>query len=385
MALFWHKHFATSYSKIAGVYGGADATRLLAAKPGEDPSGVVGQIELFREHAVGNFRDLLVGVARDPAMLVWLDGRLNVRNRPQENFARELMELFTMGVGTFQETDVYAGARVFTGWNLARPNNGYAFSYVSGQHDTDAKEFSFPIYANGNRVIAARPAAQGMQDGIDLIDAVVRHPATGPRLARKLYDFFMNETDVPDQVLLQDVSRIYYESGYELKPMLRRLLTSVQFHDDRNFYKRFAWPAEFVVRSLKEVGWNGFSLANALTPLVNMGQQLFEPPDVNGWELGRGWFSTGGMLARLIFAAQLASNQKFNLRDLARPVAKTPEGLLSFVLDRLTPDAYAPPAYDALLDYTRAGITWTGSDDQLATKTSGLVHLVVGSGDYQVV
>ena len=107
--------------------------------------------------------------------------------------------------------------------------------------------------------------------------------------------------------------------------MVRRLLLSAQFHDERNYYKRYSWPVEFVVRALKEVGWNGFSLANALTPLVNMGQQLFEPPDVNGWELGRGWFSTGGMLARMNFAAQLASNQKFNLRDLARPVAKTPE------------------------------------------------------------
>ena len=137
--------------------------------------------------------------------------------------------------------------------------------------------------------------------------------------------------------------------------MVRRLLTSAQFHDDRNFYKRYSWPAEFVVRSLKEVGWNGFSLANTLTPLVNMGQQLFEPPDVNGWELGRGWFSTGGMLARMNFAAQLALNQKFNLRDRARPVAKTPESLLSFVLDRLTPNEFAPTAYNALLDYTRAG------------------------------
>ena len=287
MALFWHNHFATAYSKVAGAFGAAEATRLFAAKPTEDPNAVVGQLELFRKYAVGNFRDLLVEVAKDPAMLVWLDGRLNVRGRPQENFARELMELFTMGVGTFQETDVYAGARVFTGWNLARPNNNYyAFAYNAGQHDTDAKEFSFPVYQNGSKTIAARSAAQGMQDGIDLIDAVVRHPATGPRLARKLYGFFMNEADEPDAALLQDMSRIYYDSGFEIKPMLFRLMISAQFHDERNWYKRYAWPVEFVGRSLKEVGWNGFSLSNALTPLVNMGQQLFEPPDVNGWDLG---------------------------------------------------------------------------------------------------
>ena len=123
----------------------------MAAKPSEDPNKVKGQIELLRENALGNFRDLLVAVAKDTAMLVWLDGRTNVRNRPQENFARELMELFTMGVGTFAEEDVYAGARVFTGWNLTRPSNAYyTFNYVAGQHDTTAKEFTFPIYPDGN-------------------------------------------------------------------------------------------------------------------------------------------------------------------------------------------------------------------------------------------
>ena len=386
MTLFWHNHFATAWSKINGTFGSAEANRMMAAKPGEDPQGVIGQIELLRQHSLGNFRDLLVAIAKDPAMLVWLDGRTNVRGRPQENFARELMELFTMGVGTFTENDVYAGARVFTGWNLSRPSNAYyAFNYVAGQHDVDAKEFSFPIFANGGRVIPARASSQGMQDGEDLITAVARHPATGPRLATKLYQFFVNEVDTPDAGLINEISQIYYSSDFEIAPMVRRLLTSPQFHDQRNWYKRYSWPVEFVARSLKEVGMNGFSLSNALTPLVNMGQQIFEPPDVNGWELGRGWFSTGGMLARMNFAAQLATNQKFNLRDVARAQGKTPEALLSFVLERLTPPELASSSYNALLDYARAGITWNGSDDQLATKTSGLVHLVVGSGDYQLV
>jgi uncharacterized protein (DUF1800 family) len=386
MTLFWHNHFATAYSKVSGTFGALEGARMMAAKPGEDPNGVVGQLETIRRFALGNFRDLLVEMAKDPAMLVWLDGRTNVRGRPQENFARELMELFTMGVGTFEETDVYAGARVFTGWNLSRPNNAYyAFSYIAANHDTDPKTFSFAIYPSGSRTITARAASSGMQDGLDLIDAVARHPATGPRLARKMYQFFINEVDPPDQALVDEVSRIYYSSNYEIKPMVRRLLTSPQFHDERNRYKRYSWPVEFVARALKEVGFNGFSVSNALTPLLNMGQQLYEPPDVNGWELGRGWFSTGGMLARMNFAAQLATNQKFNLRDLARPVGKTPEALLSFVLERLTPAEFAPSSYNALLDYARAGIAWTGSDDQIATKTAGLVHLVIGSGDYQLV
>src|SRR3954469_23114016 len=121
MALFWHNHFATGYSKIAGLVGAAEAARYMASKASEDPAQVRGQLELFRQYALGNFKDLLVTVAQDTAMLFWLDGYTNTRQRPQENFGREIMELFTMGVGHYTETDVYAAARVFSGWNLSRP------------------------------------------------------------------------------------------------------------------------------------------------------------------------------------------------------------------------------------------------------------------------
>jgi uncharacterized protein (DUF1800 family) len=385
MTLFWHNHFATAFSKISGTFGAIDGTRIMASKPSEDPTGLKGQLELFREFALGNFRDLLLAVAKDVAMLIWLDGRTNFRNRPQENFARELMELFTMGVGTFPESDVLAGARVFTGWNLARANGNYAFFYDQRQHDTGAKEFSFPIFPDGSRRIPARSEAQGMQDGVDLINAVARHPATGPRLARKLYAFFVSETSPPPDALIRDLANTYYQSNFEMKPMLRKLLLSAEFSELGNRYSRYSWPVEFVVRSIKEVGWVGFSVNDTLTPLANMGQQLFEPPDVAGWDLGPGWFSSGAMLARMNFAAQLATNQKFNLRDAARGSGKTPESLVSFVMDQLTPPELASGSYRALMDYTRAGAAWTGSDAQLATKASGLVHLIIGSGDYQLV
>ncbi len=389
MALFWHNHFATAYSKIAAAAGSVATTRMLAAKPFEDASGVRGQLELLRYHALGNFRTLLVETARDPAMLFWLDGRTNIRTRPQENYARELMELFTMGVGFFQEADVYAGARVFTGWNVQRHGAGdtlyFTFLYNAAQHDTGPKEFSFPIYRDGGRRIPARSAADGMQDGFDLIDAVARHPETGRRLARKLYAFFVNEVSSPDEDLIEALASEYYASGFEMKPMLRRLFTSRRFRQPENHHARYSWPVEFVVRALKEVGWTGFSASEALTPLSNMGQQLFEPPDVNGWELGRGWFSTGAMLARMNFAAQLATNQKFNLRDGARADGRTPESLLSAFLDRLTPAPLDAGVSRALLDYLRAGGAWSGSDAQLLAKVPGLVHLLVGSGEYQLV
>ena len=391
MTLFWHNHFATAQSKVVQAFGGEEGTRYMAAKPSEDPARVKGQIELFREHALGNFRDLLLAVAKDVAMVVWLDGRTNVRGRPQENFARELLELFTMGVDTFPETDVYAGARVFTGWNLARvtantPLPYWQFSYIPNNHDVDAKEFSFPIYADGGRRIPARSSANGIEDGVDLINAAARHPATGPRLARKLYRFFISEVGPIDEGLVAELAQTYYASNFEMKPVMRRLLRSTQFTSSTNRFSRYSWPVEFVARSLKEVGWSGFSLNDALTPLSNMGQQLFEPPDVAGWELGPGWFSSGSMLTRMNFAAQLASNQRFNLRDATRGQAASPEDLVAFLLDRLPAHAFTGDAQRALQDYARAGVsTWSGSDAQRLTKAAGIVHLIVGSANYQLV
>src|SRR5262245_8167651 len=152
MTLFWHNHFATAYTKVAGLTNAAEGARYMAAKPSEDPGGVRGQLEMLRDNALGNFRDILVNIAKDTAMLYWLDGYTNTRAKPQENFAREIMELFTVGVGNYTEQDVYAGARVFSGWNLARPGaagNGtqhYEFVYNAAQHDTASKTFSFAIY-----------------------------------------------------------------------------------------------------------------------------------------------------------------------------------------------------------------------------------------------
>ena len=385
MTLFWHNHFATAFSKVAGTLGNADGTRAMAAKASESGAASPGQIELFRQHAVGNFRTLMTAVAKDVAMLVWLDGRTNVKARPQENFARELMELFTMGVGHYTEADVVTGARVFTGWNMIRQGGVNAFFYNAAQHDTTAKEFTFPIYPNGSRVIPARSAAAGMQDGQDLIDAAVRHPATGPRLARKMYAFFVNEVDAPDENLIAGMAADFYRGGFEIKPMLIRLFTSPQFVNPENRFKRYSWPAEFVARAIKEMGWSGFSVNSAINPMVTMGQQLFEPPDVAGWELGPAWFTSGAMLARMNFAAQLATNQKFELRNAARQEARTPEGLVSWAVDRMTAASFPSDSYNALLDYARAGGSWTGSDNQLATKASGLAHLIVGSGEYQLV
>jgi uncharacterized protein (DUF1800 family) len=392
MALFWHNHFATAYSKLAGTVGAVQGTKMMALKSGELP-GPQGQLELFRQHALGNFRTLLIEVAKDPAMVVWLDGRTNIRAKPQENFGREIMELFTFGVGNYTEEDVYAAARVFTGWNLRNATNGrtddpgtyYEFFYNPNQHDATAKTFTFPIYNDGGRTIPARAAADGMQDGIDFISALARHPETARRLARKLWNFFVSELEAPDPAFVQGVATEYLQNSTEMKPVLRYILRSHWFLDSRRWHARYSWPVEFVVRAIREVGWEGLSVDTARTPLTNMGQTLFEPPDVAGWELGRGWFSTGAMLARMNFAATLAANQRFNLARAAAPVRTNPEDVLDFFMDRLSPSPYEREPYTELLGYLRAGATWTGSDAQLNAKVAGLTKLIVGSSEYQFV
>jgi uncharacterized protein (DUF1800 family) len=387
MTLFWHNYFATGYTKLSGAVQAPNATRLMAAKPSEDPAQQKGQIELFREHALGAFSELLVAVAQDPAMLVWLDGNTNTKAKPQENFGRELMELFTRGVGSFTEEDVYAAARVFTGWNLqgdARATTGsFRFVYNANAHETSAKSFSFPIYRDGGRTIPARAASDGMQDGIDLITALAVHPETARRLAGKLYEFFVSETTPPPANLIDRLATVYLQSGTRMAPVLQSLLNSAEFQSPSAYFTRYSWPVEFVVKSMKEAGWGNFSLARTLTPLVSMGQQLFEPPDVAGWSLGQSWFSTGAMLTRMNFASTLALDQKFRLADAAAGAKESPQALVNYMLSRLTAAEMSRPAYDDLVAYASAGSAWTGSPAQLQTKTSGLAHLILGSAEYQ--
>ncbi len=391
MTLFWHNHFATGYSKISGIIGDVEATRVMAAKPSEDPGGVRGQIELFRQYATGNFRLLLQEVAKDVAMLYWLDGRDNVKARPQENFARELMELFTVGVQFYTEPDVYAAARVFTGWNLRLagrfddPARHYEFIFRQTQHDYSAKTFSFPIYANGDRTIPLVVPQNGITEGYVLIDALARHPETARRLARKLYGFFVSDVGAPDEALVEELATVYLVNDCEMKPVLRYLFMHPIFWSSP--LARYSWPVEFAVRLIKQNGWVGFNLQTALGPLSRMSQILFDPPDVSGWDTGPSWFSPGAMLERMNFANAVARSQRTSLVDSITAVpggAASPERVVDLIVDRFAPTV-APDVRQELYDYARAGAAWSGSVSQLTTKVPALVHLVCGSPEYQFV
>src|SRR5581483_6025011 len=248
MTLFWHNYFATAYSKVQATAKDTNGTKLMN-----------GQMEFLRANALGSLRDLLLGIAKDPAMLIWLDGDTNTKAKPQENFGRELMELFSRGVGYYTEDDVYAAARVFTGWNL---DKSFKFVFNANAHETTAKTFSFPIYADGGRTIPARAASAGMQDGIDLINALAMHQETATRVVTKLYNYFVSETVTPNPAFIAGLADTYLRNASAIQPVVAQILLSPQFQDPSVVFTRYSWPAEFVARAIKETGWTGFSVGS---------------------------------------------------------------------------------------------------------------------------
>jgi uncharacterized protein (DUF1800 family) len=262
MTLFWHNHFATAFSKV----NGRDFNQLRA------------QIDMFRSKPMGNFRDLLLDVSRDPAMLIWLDGRLNHKNAPNENYGRELLELFTMGVGNYSEDDVKAAAHAFTGWTLSQ--DGAKFVFKPEDHDYGRKAFL------------------GKTDnfnGDDIVNVLAGHQATAQYLAKKLVRFFVS--DPPNPALVDDLASTYLSSHYDLRSVLKRLFKSEVFTSEGAYHALVKSPVEFVVGTLRtlDVQTTGQGLPAALRTL---GQELYNPPNVAGWPGGTTWIATDTMLSR---------------------------------------------------------------------------------------
>ncbi len=264
LALFWHGHFATEVEKV------------------RDYRKMAAQYELFRELGTGSFRDLLRAVARDPAMLIYLDGAKNVRAAPNENFARELLELFTLGPGPYDEHDIKEAARAFTGWNLA----GNEFRLRRLQHDRGKKSFL---------------GVEGRLDGDDVIDVILDHPQTARFLAAKLYRYFVRQ-DLSEPVHDALAQRLR-EADYEIAPLLETLLLSRDFHSRATRGSHVKSPVELVVSTWRKLGVRGlpglpvFSLTTK-----NLGQGLFEPPNVAGWSGGRAWLNPSTLTGRQNFA-----------------------------------------------------------------------------------
>ncbi len=304
MTLFWHNHFATSSSKVQEVY-------------------MFLQNLTLRTNALARFDDLLLKMAQDPAMILWLDNRTNVVRSPNENFGRELMELFTMGINdvvtgqpNYTEEDVKEVARAFTGWDFTqnRQGGGLSVQFVIRQnlHDNTSKT-----------VFTGTPyAATGNLNGTDIIEILSRRPQTARYLSKKLVDFFVFPvtTSNSDRNLIDRFANVYLNNNHSIKELVSAIFTSDEFYSDRARFALVKQPVELIVSSVRmlkgsynpgtTVGDGRRQVSN--TPAQfgrNMGQDLFGPPDVAGWDFNLGWVNTASMLERFNFANTFLSNR----------------------------------------------------------------------------
>jgi hypothetical protein len=260
MALLWHGHFATHENKV------------------RDYRKMQKQVDLFERGATGNLRDLTIAVAKDPAMLYFLDAQFNVKGAPNENFAREVMELFTMGVGNYTEKDVRECARAFTGWYF----DDLTFKVDPEKHDADKKEFL---------------GRTGDFDGVDVLEIIFEQPVTAEFLAAKVYRFLVRDELSP--ALRAKLGKVLRDADYEIKPLLTTILTSKDFYSAASYGGHIKGPVEHLIGILKHLGADsvpGVPDFNQAT--IAMGQHLLNPPSVAGWAGGKAWITPGLLIAR---------------------------------------------------------------------------------------
>ncbi|HEY3280782.1 MAG TPA: DUF1800 domain-containing protein [Armatimonadota bacterium] len=368
MTLFWHNHFATGITKVAS------------------PKLMRIQNDALRRHATGSFADLLSAIAVDPAMLVWLDGGLNVKGNPNENWAREVMELFTLGVGNYTEKDVQELARIFTGWTVKEDRA----VFVPENHDDGQKSF---LGVGGDL---------GPEQALRMLCA---HPATAKRLALKLLHYLYHPD--PEQEFVDQVALVYTQSGGEVRPMLAAILTSPWFYSERAYRALVKSPVEYAVGVARQFGLIQQKGANVLsaeaflnTWTIAMGQTLFDPPSVKGWDGGLAWVNSGTQMQRLSFAHQAVTTDGFRktggkldtARLKARLVAEgayTAEAVVEAVRGWCGSPEVTPISRDVLVGYLQRAesgrkVRFALTDRTVDMKVRGLLRLMLNLPEYQL-
>jgi hypothetical protein len=342
LTLFWHNHFATSIVKV------------------ESSALMFRQNCLLRAHALGKFGPLVQAISRDPAMLVWLDSNRNIKGQPNENYARELMELFTLGVGNYTEKDVKEAARAFTGWHT--DDEGFAFD--ARAHD------------DGPKTVLGQT---GAWDGGDVVRIVLGRPQTARFLVRKLYHFLIGEKADPPDPLLEPLCQSFRKSDYDIAALVRTMLASRHFFSGHAFRQRVKGPVEFVLGAVqavyrrygeKDPDYRPLPQQVLVSRLAAMGQRLFAPPNVKGWPGGTTWLNTSTVLERNNFAEALATGSLWpgpasrspreepvppRAFDPARLVQEEqvhrPEEVVRVLLDLYLPGGVRPEARAKLVDF----------------------------------
>ena len=379
MALFWHQLFPTGNSKV------------------DNPTELVRQIDMFRRCGMGNYRELLVDLAKDPAMIYWLDNNENHKDAPNENWGRELLELFSMGQGNYTEQDVYECSRAFTGWTIAPkiprlPLNRFlwSFEYRADDHDDTEKVFL------GHR---------GRFNGEDIIDIIVRQPATARFIARHLYNFFVaDEAQVPawqhtpprDPVAINIIGDAFLSSGYDIRSTLTVLFNSDFFKSEEVRWAKVKSPAEVVVGTMKLVGDFQFprpGLMDIAEEPGYQGQELINPPSVEGWHTGAEWIDSGALVRRINFAADRLSN--INLPGVQSIIGRikaqgtiTPTEFVDSCLDLVGPLEITETTRQELVtlaDQHGSGLRWDTDEvsSNSARRIGDMLALIAASREYQ--
>ena len=376
MALFWHQLFATGNSKI------------------DNPPELTQQIAMFRRCGLGSFRDLLIELAKNPAMIYWLDNNGNHMGAINENWGRELLELFSMGVGNYSEDDIKEASRAFTGWTIAPklprlPLGRFYWGYEFKPEDHDYGEKTFL-------------GETGPFNGDDIIDIVVRQPATARFLARHLYHFFVaDEPQVPswnitppgDPEAIQVLVDAYTQSNFDVRTVLKTLFLSDFFKNAR--FARVKSPAELVVGTARLAG----SFQNPRVGFQNLafectyqGQELLNPPSVESWHTGMEWIDGGALVRRVNFAAKFLGDTSMPgiqsiVRELQTRGDLSPEEFLEACLDLIGPIDVADATRRELLDQAREGgnLSWVTEDAARRSeqRVGALLALIAASREYQ--
>ena len=374
IALFWHQVFATGNAKI------------------DNSNHLSNQIQKFRDYGLGSYRDLLVHLAKDPAMIFWLDNNENHKRAPNENWGRELLELFSLGVGNYTEKDVLECSRAFTGWTISAkmprmPYGRFEWHFEFRPEDHDYSEKSFLGHT-------------GPFDGEDIIDIIVKQPACHRFIARHLYNFFVadeppvpawsiNEPADPDAV--NTLAEAFVASNYEIRPVLRLLFNSDFFKEAR--YKRVKSPVEVVVgthRLTKDIVGADPLLEAAARQPTYLGQDILNPPSVESWHTGEEWINSGSLVKRINFVADRVGNPQLpGVQDIVKRVARngddiTPEALVSRCLDQLGLVEVAPETRDELVrNVADSGPVFGSADPELPRRVGETLALIAATREYQ--
>jgi uncharacterized protein (DUF1800 family) len=387
MGLFWHGVFATGYTKL------------------NQPKQILRQIAMFRRCGLGSFRTLLVEVSKDPAMIFWLDNKDSHKQAVNENYGRELLELFSLGVGNYSEHDVRQCSQAFTGWTIrnaalhtarvARDSVwpygrlDWQFEYRDDDHDTGEKTFL---------------GHTGAFNGEEIIDIICRQPATARFMARHLYNFFVaDEPPVPawqrvpprDPAAIQTLVDAFGQHDYDMRSMLRVLFNADFFKRAR--FTRVKSPAELVVGTVRLAGGHRFPSVDDIKLALEtgyMGQQLLDPPSVEGWHTGPEWINSATLMSRVNFASQqFAEVHRPGVRSIidrirAQGTRLSPERLVDACLDFMGPLTVAERTRQQLVDHVASAgdVEFTSAAEaaSAAERIRDLLQLIVAAREYQL-